>query len=630
MLIGIHDLNKYFGEEPALLEVNLQVEEGDRIGIVGANGAGKTTLLRLLCGELEPDGGEIDLARGARLGYLEQNGRLDPDRDVYGEMEEAFRPVLEALEEMGRLEGEMARRPEDKELLERHARCQAVVDAADGYHRDTQIRRVLGGMGFAEDTWHKKIAVLSGGEYTRLRLARLLVQSPEVLVLDEPTNHLDFATLEWLENFLNSYRGAVLAVSHDRYFLDKVCGRIWEVEDHRVRPYRGNYSAYLPQRQERRAAQEKQRKADLEKAKKLEDYVARNLVRASTTKMAQSRRRQLEKMEITQAPPPEAQGPEFRFTFDTAPYKEVLTLRGLTVKIGARTLVEPLDLVLERGERLVVAGPNGAGKSTLMQVLTGRRRPSAGFVRLGGGVKPGFFEQQQARRSGTVEDAIWDKYPSFTQLEVRSHLARFGFKGEDVFKECASLSGGELARLRFAELVLEKPNLLFLDEPTNHLDIYTRDSLTQALEEYEGTLVLITHDRYLMERLGCPILWLEGDGSWSRWQNFEALMAGRGQAPEPPAEKKAPARPAWGKEERRRRAQLRAAVKAAEEKVDALSGEIASLEEGMNDPELLRDHLALEKACARLEEARKEQDAAMEEWEKLAEELEEVEAGGEE
>jgi len=625
MLIGIHDLNKYFGETPALLDVNLQVEAGDRIGIVGANGAGKTTLLRLLCGELEPDGGEIDLTRGARLGYLEQNGRLDPTRDVYGEMEEAFRPVLEALERMGRLEGEMARRPGDQELLEEHARCQAVVDAADGYHRDTQIRRVLSGMGFGEDTWHKKVSVLSGGEYTRLRLARLLVQSPEVLVLDEPTNHLDFATLEWLESFLAGYKGAVLAVSHDRYFLDKVCSRIWEVEENRVRAYRGSYSAYLPQREERRAAQEKQRRADLEKAKKLEDYVARNLVRASTTRMAQSRRRQLEKMEITQAPPPEAKGPAFRFEFDVAPYKEVLALKGLTVKIGERTLVQPLDLVLERGQRLVIAGPNGAGKSTLMQVLTGRRRPSAGYARLGGGVKPGFFEQQQARRAGTVESALWDQYPSFTQLEVRSHLARFGFKGEEVFKECAALSGGELARLRFAQLVLERPNLLFLDEPTNHLDIYTRDSLTQALEEYEGTLVLITHDRYLMERLACPILWLEGDGGWKIWPDFASLMAPRGATPAPAGEKKAPARPAWGKEERRRRAQLRGAVKAAEEAVDSLSEEIRGLEEKMNDPELLRDHLALEAACARLEEARREQDEKMEEWEELAGRLEELE-----
>ena len=625
MLIGIHDLNKYFGETPALLDVNLQVEAGDRIGIVGANGAGKTTLLRLLCGELEPDGGEIDLTRGARLGYLEQNGRLDPTRDVYGEMEEAFRPVLQALERMGRLEGEMARRPGDQELLEEHARCQAVVDAADGYHRDTQIRRVLSGMGFGEDTWHKKVSVLSGGEYTRLRLARLLAQSPEVLVLDEPTNHLDFATLEWLESFLAGYKGAVLAVSHDRYFLDKVCSRIWEVEKNRVRAYRGSYSAYLPQREERRAAQEKQRRADLEKAKKLEDYVARNLVRASTTKMAQSRRRQLEKMEITQAPPPEAKGPAFRFEFDVAPYKEVLALKGLTVKIGERTLVQPLDLVLERGQRLVIAGPNGAGKSTLMQVLTGRRRPSAGYARLGGGVKPGFFEQQQVRRAGTVESALWDQYPSFTQLEARSHLARFGFKGEEVFKECAALSGGELARLRFAQLVLERPNLLFLDEPTNHLDIYTRDSLTQALEEYEGTLVLITHDRYLMERLACPILWLEGDGGWKIWPDFASLMAPRGATPAPAGEKKAPARPAWGKEERRRRAQLRAAVKAAEDAVDSLSEEIRQLEDKMNDPDFLRDHLALQEACARLEEARKEQDEKMEEWEELAGRLEELE-----
>ena len=281
------------------------------------------------------------------------------------------------------------------------------------------------------------------------------------------------------------------------------------------------------------ALQQKQHDADLARARKLEDYIARNLVRASTTKMAQSRRKQLEKLEITEKPLSGPRQLKFRFEFDVTPYNELLVLKNLSVTVAGRTLLEPFDLQLLRGERLVIAGPNGAGKSTLLQVLAGRRRPSGGLVRLGAGAKASVFEQQQLRRGGRVIDAVWDKWPRMTELEVRSHLARFGFTGEDVFKAGSALSGGELARLRLAEIVLERPNLLFMDEPTNHLDIYTRESLTEALTAYEGTLVLVTHDRYLMNSLGCPILYIE-NGRAVRYESYEKLM-GRGQ-PQPAAD----------------------------------------------------------------------------------------------
>ena len=325
--------------------------------------------------------------------------------------------------------------------------------------------------------------------------------------MDEPTNHLDFVTMEWLEGYLKTYSGAVLVVSHDRYFLDEVCTRIFEVEDHTLTAYKGNYSAYLPQRQAADALRQKQHDADVEKAKKLEDYIARNLVRASTTKMAQSRRKQLEKLEITAAPKGERQGLKFRFTFDVTPYNDLVVAKDIGIALGGRQLVQHFTHTVHRGERLVIAGPNGAGKSTLLRVLDGKLRPTQGSVRYGAGAKPSVFEQQQLRRAGTVESVIWDKYPQMTELDVRSHLARLDFKGEDVFKPCSALSGGELARLRFAEMLLEKPNLMFLDEPTNHLDIYTREHLGEALRAYEGTLILVTHDRYLMNSLGCPVLY---------------------------------------------------------------------------------------------------------------------------
>ena len=392
MLLELQNLGKSFGEHEVLHDVTAGVERGDRIGIIGANGTGKTTLLRILCGESLPDAGDAAFGTGVTTGYLEQNARLDPTLDVYATMKLVFTPALDAMQQMEGLQKQLAADPHNAELTDKIAHCTAVVDAMDAYNMDTQIKKVLNGMGFPADTWTKAAGVLSGGEQTRLRLARLLLERPDLLILDEPTNHLDLETMEWLENYLKAYRGAVLVVSHDRYFLDAVCTRIWELRGKSIKTYRGNYSAYLPQREAADERQQKLHDAAVEKAAKLQDYVDRNLVRASTTKM---------------------------------------------------------DYVVHRGDKLVIAGPNGAGKSTLLQVLDGKRRPSGGMVRLGSGAKPGIFTQQQARRAGRVMDAIWNQYPRFTELEVRSHLARFGYRGEEVFKDCASLSGGELARLRF-------------------------------------------------------------------------------------------------------------------------------------------------------------------------------------
>ena len=596
----------------------------DRAGIIGENGAGKTTLIKIITGELYPDDGIVTLAHGATIGYLEQNSVLDPACTVYGEMENAFRSVLDAMDEMKRLERQMAECPGDHMLLERHAQLSAVVDAADGYNMDTQIKKILNGMAFPAPDYQKSVAVLSGGEHTRLCLAKLLLQKPDLLILDEPTNHLDFETMEWLESYLKTYPGAILVVSHDRYFLDAVCNRIFEIEDNTLTAYKGNYSAYLPQKEAAVALQQKQHDADMEKAAKLEDYIARNLVRASTTKMAQSRRKQLEKMEITEAPRTSHTDLKFRFTFDVTPYNEILTAKNISVTLGGKRLVEGLDLLVKRGERLVIAGPNGAGKSTLLRVLDGKLRPQAGTVRLGAGAKPSVFEQQQLRRGGTVISTIWDKYPKFTELEVRSHLAKLNFRGEDVFKPCSALSGGELARLRFAEILLEKPNLLFLDEPTNHLDIYTRESLGAALASYEGTLVLVTHDRYLMNSLACPILFIE-NGKTSLYEDYDAMMHRGAVPPEKniaPEKTASAGKAAYGKEQRRRRAELRTRIKALEDEMETLALRIMVLEGEVNDPDVLRDHTRLRDVCDELDDTRFHQDEVLAEWERLVEEQE--------
>ena len=628
MLIELQDLGKSFGEHEVLCGVSARVERGDRIGIIGANGTGKTTLRRILCGESQPDAGTAAFASNLTVGYLEQAGRLEPDKDVYETMRLAFAPALAALAEQETLQKRLATATETERpgIEAAIAHDMAVIDAMDAYNMDTQIKKVLSGMGFPADTWQKKAGVLSGGEQTRLRLARLLLERPDILILDEPTNHLDLETMEWLETYLKTYRGAVLVVSHDRYFLDAVCTRIWELAGKTILTYKGNYSAYLPQREAADERQQKLHDAAVEKAAKLQDYIDRNLVRASTTKMAQSRRKQLEKLEIVDAPERQGRELSFRFEYDIEPYDELVILKGLSIRIGTRTLLEPLDYTVHRGDKLVIAGPNGAGKSTLLQVLDGKRRPSGGMVRLGTGAKPGIFTQQQARRTGRVIDAIWNQYPRFTELDVRSHLARFGYRGEEVFKDCATLSGGELARLRFAELALERPNLLFLDEPTNHLDIYMRESLTQALVAYTGTLLLVTHDRYLMQTLGCPILYLE-DGKATFYRDFEALR----QKDTPPAAKPAAApaaerRGGYGKEQRRRKAELRSAIKALETEIEDLGATIMALEQDINDPDVLRDHLLLRDKCDALDDARFRQQECFDEWEKKSGELEAIEA----
>ncbi len=624
MLIELQNLGKSFGEHEVLAGITAGVERGDRIGIIGANGTGKTTLLRILCQESQPDTGDAVFASGVTCGYLEQSGRLSPEEDIYETMKTAFAPALQAMAELEQLQKQMAQ-AHGPEVEEQMTHCTAVIDAMDAYNMDTQIKKVLNGMGFPADTWSKKAGVLSGGEQTRLRLARLLLERPDILILDEPTNHLDLETMEWLESYLKTYRGAVLVVSHDRYFLDAVCTRIWELAGKTILTYKGNYSAYLPQREAADERQQKMHDAAVEKAAKLQDYIDRNLVRASTTKMAQSRRKQLEKLEIVEAPTRQGRELNFRFEYDIEPYDELVIMKGLTVRIGERTLLEPFDYTVHRGDKLVIAGPNGTGKSTLLQVLDGKRRPSGGMVRLGTGAKAGIFTQQQARRVGRVIDAIWNQYPRFTELEVRSHLARFGYRGEEVFKDCATLSGGELARLRFAELALERPNLMFLDEPTNHLDIYMRESLTNALAAYTGTLLLVTHDRYLMQTLGCPILYLE-NGKAIMYRDFAALHAASSGA-EPVKvnrEERAP-RAGYGKEQRRRRAELRNRLKELETSIEDLGAHIVELENEINDPEVLKDHLLLRDKCDELDDARFHQQELFDEWEKLAEEQEKLE-----
>lgn len=629
MLITLENVGKSWGIDVILQKINAVVNEGDRIGIIGENGAGKTTLLNLLMGVLDNDEGEIIFDDNATVGYLRQMDGLNLENTIYQEMQTVFKPVYDAIAECAEIEKQLAFTPDDAVLIERHHSLQNLIYSKDGYNTDFLIKKMLGGMGFKEEEYTKVVKVLSGGERTRLNLAKLLLENPDILILDEPTNHLDFDTLVWLEDYLISYKGAIIAVSHDRFFLDKVVKKIWEIEDTFLTEYKGNYSAFDVQKQEKLKVQQRQYEADMEKAAKLQDYVDRNLVRASTTKMAQSRRKQLEKMEITEKPKPLRVPLKFTFDFDVKPYDEILTIENLTVATGNRTLIQNLNVVVRRGQRLIIAGANGSGKTTLINTITGKIRPKEGKIKLGQGAVPAVFDQHITVGSSTVIDTIWALRPKWTQLEVRSYLARFGYRGEDVFKECHTLSGGERARLRFCEISLDRANIMFLDEPTNHLDIYMRQAVTEALSKYEGTILVVTHDRFLMQQLDCPIMNIEG-GKGVFYENFEEFMAKHKsegfntKQSQPKVEKaeKANNYSANQKEARRQAAADRLRMRECERDIERVQAEIDGYNNDMQNPQITTDPGKMNELWQKLEAANIQLDALYEEWAVLGEKLE--------
>ena len=629
MLITLENVGKSWGIDVILQKINAVVNEGDRIGIIGENGAGKTTLLNLLMGVLENDEGEIIFDDNATVGYLRQMDGLNLENTIYSEMQSVYQPVYDAISECAEIEKQLAITPDDALLIERHHSLQNLIYSKDGYNTDFLIKKMLGGMGFKEEEYTKTVKVLSGGERTRLNLAKLLLENPDILILDEPTNHLDFDTLVWLEDYLISYKGAIIAVSHDRFFLDKVVKKIWEVEDTLLTEYKGNYSAFDVQKQEKLKVQQRQYEADMEKAAKLQDYVDRNLVRASTTKMAQSRRKQLEKMEMTEKPKPLRVPLKFTFDFDVKPYDEILTIENLTVATGNRTLIQQLNAVVRRGQRLIIAGANGSGKTTLINTITGKIRPKEGKIKLGQGAIPATFDQHITVGSSTVIDTIWALRPKWTQLEVRSYLARFGYRGEDVFKECHTLSGGERARLRFCEMSLDRANIMFLDEPTNHLDIYMRRAVTEALSKYEGTILVVTHDRFLMQQLACPIMNIEG-GKGVFYESFEDFMAKHKsegfntKQQQPKAEKvDKPNNTVQNQKEARRQAAAdRLRMRECERDIERLQAEIDGYNNDMQNPQITTDPAKMQELWQKLESANTQLDALYEEWAILGEKLE--------
>ena len=614
MVLSVRDLSFSYGGNRVLTDVSFQIEEKERAALVGYNGCGKTTLLHLISGELTPDTGEISLKSNAVVGILKQDSGLDPARTVEGEMKSANN-ADQLLERMKRLERALA---EDPSLIDEYNEVTQRYESINGYELDYRIRKLLIGMGFPEETWSKRVGVLSGGEKTRLSLAKLLLQEPDLLLLDEPTNHLDLETMDWLEDYLKEYAGAVLMVSHDRHFLDATCGKTVDLQNGKTKSYSCAFSEYVRRKAEDERVERIHYQQTLEEAEKLRDYAERNIVRASTSNMAKSRLKMLDRLDLTA--PEDSRHVDLKFTITPSgePYKEVLVMEGLTVGVAGHKLCEDLDLTIRRGERYAVIGQNGIGKTTLLKTITGRLRPMAGRCIIGGGVRIGI--QDQNVFGVTNENPlmyIWDRYPSMSQLEVRSLLALVGFRGESVFTASSGLSGGELARLNLARLSLEHPNFLLMDEPTNHLDIFSKETLYEALKDYEGTLLIVSHDRWFIEQLNCRVILME-NGTARVFESYAAYRdwyrSGKAEARAAVRETEKPAKQANQKDQRREKAQYRQRKAELEKLIEQLEGEEKEINAALEAPETVSDAARLTELCSRLDEVKKELSDYMDEY----------------
>ncbi len=639
MLISLQNVKKSYGSDLIFQNVTAKIEDHDRVGLVGANGAGKTTLLNIIAGSLEADEGEVARGTDLTIGYQRQNSGLRQGNTIREEMRRVFADVYELEAQMQAAAAEMAQAPEGPRRREAEERYHLLEDrflARDGYHVDVKINTVLTGMGFSEFSEDQTIDKLSGGEQTRLAIAKLLLEEPRLLILDEPTNHLDFKTLGWLEDYLSTYKGGLLVVSHDRYFLDRLCSRIWEMDRGELTVFPGNYTRYLALRKERDARQQKLYEAQQEERAKLEDYVARNLVRASTTKMAQSRQKMLERMEPVEAPKPRLKPPVIRLHYSSEPVKDVLRVSGLEVAVGEgeqrKILIPQADFEVARGDKVAVIGGNGAGKTSLLKCLM-HPEGCKGRVDWGRGVRLSYYEQgsENLDLQLTVLDTMWKHYPRSYETPLRSMLGALGLTGEDAFKQVGQLSGGERARLKLAIICLADSNVLLLDEPTNHLDLATKEVLEEALSAYTGTLVMISHDRYLLDRLPNRIMELE-DGVLTAYKGgYTAYLKAKAEhsvpKKEPAAEQKpdSPQKAAYrrGKEARREEAQRRKDHAETEKAIAALEQELADIQRQLALPETAADYLLLQELCAQQQEKQQQLEECMDHWLLLEEQAQE-------
>lgn len=646
MLLNVEHLYKYFNGQALLKDINFTVEDREAVGLIGINGCGKSTLLNIITGsegyDKTPEGlGSVNIAGKASIGFLKQNSGLNSELTIGEEMKNAFAPLLETLDKMKVLEKKMADGRDIDSISHEYAELSSYFEARDGYRIDVKIKQVLNGMGFGSTPTDRVISTLSGGEKTRLALAKLLLEEPNLLILDEPTNHLDFETLMWLEDYLKGYKGAIIIVSHDRYFLNKVCTRICEIEQGRLTSYRGDYSSYLVQKKMNSERQLKEYEAQQKEIAKLEDYVAKNLVRASTSKMAKSRQHMLDRIERIDKPLMYTKPPKIKLEYDIEPTKDIVRVIDCPLVVGEgadkKELIKSLTMNVRRGEHVAIIGANGIGKTSILKLIQGIIPHEGGNISWGGNVKISYFEQEHAILDPrkTVLEEIMDRYPRLSEQQARSVLGAVLLTGENVFKPISVLSGGERAKLCFAIMALNRGNVLVLDEPTNHLDLSTKEVLEDALAEFGGTIILVSHDRYLLNKVASRIIEIKHDEVNSYEGNFdaysEAVNAARQlkmqseaeikRAEEEKAYKENKARQYRSKEQRAADAQKRNRIRELEKEIEDTEVLIFELENAISDPEIASDYSKMSEKCKELEEAKTALDQKMDEWAELSDQL---------
>ena len=632
-LFSASNLQKAFGTDVVFSGVSFEIQEGDHIGLVGVNGSGKTTLFRVLTGELPNDGGEIYQANSAVIGYMEQHVCRDLEKSAYSEVLTVFAPLLALERELDEINHRIqAKAGNLDELIERQALLTDRFEREGGLTCRARARSALLGLGFDDAQMAQPIGVLSGGQKAKLQLAKMLLSGANLLLLDEPTNHLDIASVEWLEDFLRAYHGAFLVISHDRYFLDRITQRVFEMENGHLTAYKGNYTAFLSQKEENRLAM--QRKYDNTKREitRLEGIVAqqRQWNREKNIRTAESKQKVIDRLESTLEKPEDApEALRFDFSIRQRGGNDVLITEDLGLAFGEKRLFSGVNLHIRRGERVFLIGPNGCGKTSFLKTILGIYPPTEGEIRFGAGIDVGYYDQIQANLDlgKTVIDEIWDAYPRMTQTEVRNALAVFLFRGDDVFKPVSALSGGERARVLLLRLMLSQDNFLLLDEPTNHLDITSCEALEDALQSYEGTLFIVSHDRYLINKIADKVYAIEEEGVSCTLGGYDAyLETVRGkkaaEAAQPQAESARAVEYRARKEQQAALRKEKAALRRLEAEIEETEAHIAELEAQLGDPAVVSDYEEAARLSRELDEARAVNEEQFARWTELSERLE--------
>ncbi len=623
MLVQLKNLTKSFGSQTVLDKINLTVNEKDRLGIVGVNGAGKTTLFNIIAGALEAEAYEnasdaVYVRKGLKIGYLRQVEAVESQNTLYGEIRRSFAEIDRIAAQLEAITEQIScAKPDSAEyagLAERFDKLSSYYQSIGGYDTEFKIRRVLNGMGFSDKSPDMKAGELSGGEKTRFALAKLLCEEPDLLLLDEPTNHLDFETRAWLEEYLSSFKGAILAVSHDRFFLDKIADGICELDNGKLKRYKGNYTEFYAQKKEETKSALKEYEKQRAQLAKMEEFVRKNLAASASVNSVGSRVKALEKAERLEKPLEEPRDVRFEFGFDAQPVKETLSVKNLSVSVGGKKLFENVDLTLFRGEKLAIVGANGVGKTSFIKALTGEI-PFSGRVNWGAGVKTGYFEQECRNLvlSNTVYDEVCRHFSLLTPYEVRSLLARVLIFGDDVDKRVGELSGANRSKVALAILMRKRPNVLVMDEPTNHLDYKAMEGLDKALSDFDGTLLLVSHDRFLLNRVPTRLAELTPDG----FRFFSSLDAYTAKAAQKAVvfEKQRSARSESSyKADKKQGRVLRAEKNRLERELTAKEKEAEALAALLSSPQAMSDYKFYNETAKKLQEVQTECDALLEKW----------------